>query len=139
MEIKTFNCLSADALKIRTTVFVNEQGFHDEFDKIDDIAMHFVMYDGNKPIATCRVFKKLEENKYILGRMAVISEYRRQNLGTNLLSFAEKYVKDIGGAELMLHSQCRASEFYKKAGYCEYGEIENEEGHPHIWMKKILK
>ena len=38
-------------------VFVVEQGFHDEFDKIDQSAIHFLLYDGKKAIATARVYE----------------------------------------------------------------------------------
>ena len=45
------------AKEIRETVFVNEQGFHNEFDEIDNTAAHLVLFDENEvPIATCRVF-----------------------------------------------------------------------------------
>lgn len=43
------------------------------------------------------------------------------------------------GAELVLHAQCRASGFYEKSGFEKLGDADDDEGCPHIWMKKHLK
>lgn len=50
---KTCRLLPEDAAYIRKRVFVEEQGFSDEFDDTDTIAAHIVLYnEENKPIAT---------------------------------------------------------------------------------------
>ena len=140
MKIATYeNKLPDGAKLVRKTVFEKEQGFVDEFDDTDANATHFVMYDGDKkPIATCRVFWSDEKNAYILGRLAVCKEYRHNNIGSLMMQEAEKYVHNIGGKSISLHAQCQASGFYDKNGYVEYGEIDDEQGCPHVWMKKIL-
>ena len=93
MKITTYEKNLPDCAKtIRQVVFEDEQGFVDEFDDTDDIATHFVMYDedGQQPIATCRVFKDDSDNNhaYILGRLAVIKEYRHQNIGSIIMQEA---------------------------------------------------
>ncbi len=138
MELKKYNYLNNDAITIRKTVFVDEQKFSDEFDDIDKIATHFVMYDNDEYVATCRVFKSDESKIYILGRLAVIKKYRGQNIGKVMLKEAEKYVKEMGGEYIKLHAQCRAIGFYNACGYTKYGEIEDDQGCPHIWMKKKI-
>ena len=55
-EIRVYEELPEAAVQIRTTVFMEEQGFVNEMDEIDSIATHFVMYEGENPVATCRVF-----------------------------------------------------------------------------------
>ena len=57
-------------------------------------------------------------------------------MGSEIVACAEKHVKEIGGKELRMHAQCRVEKFYEKVGYTSFGEIEEEEGCPHIWMKK---
>jgi predicted GNAT family N-acyltransferase len=69
----------------------------------------------------------------------VIKEYREKKMGTRAVKEAEKCVLEKGGTSISLHAQCRAKEFYNKLGYEEYGEIEDDQGCPHIWMKKDLK
>ncbi|MDE6055580.1 MAG: GNAT family N-acetyltransferase, partial [Lachnospiraceae bacterium] len=90
------------------------------------------------PVATCRVFWNKTMNTYTLGRLAVIKKCRGKNIGSAIVREAEKCVQEKGGKSIVLHSQCQAAGFYKKLGYEEFGDIENEEGCPHIWMRKSL-
>ena len=137
MIIKKFTPAPQQAIDVRIEVFVKEQGFRDEFDDIDDIAMHFVAFDDTEcPIGTCRVFVSDDAQVYLLGRLAVVKEYRTKGLGSQIVEAAEDYVRSVGGKEIRLHAQCRVAGFYEKIGYTSYGEIEEEEGCPHIWMKK---
>ena len=136
--IKVFNNLSADAMLVRKTVFIDEQGFKDEFDETDKTATHLVAYDGNKPIAVCRFFWSDERASYLIGRLAVIKEYRGLQLGAKMIKKSEELIKKKGGKEVWLHSQEQAVEFYKKQGYRVCSEMEYEEFCPHYWMKKDL-
>lgn len=136
MNLKVYTGFPADAMTVRETVFVLEQGFRDEFDQIDGYATHFVMYDGEKPVGVCRVFA--QDGAYILGRLAVLKDYRGKKLGSRLVQAALEHVKSVGGRVMRLHSQCRAAGFYEKLGFTAYGEIEYEEDCPHIWMKKEI-
>ncbi len=139
MRISVYGSLPNEAKEIRKAVFINEQGFQNEFDEIDNEASHIVCYDEDEvPVATCRVFWDSGMNAYVLGRLAVIKECRGKNIGSIMLKEAEKYVQKKRGKTLILHAQCRAVDFYKKSGFIEFGNVENDEGCPHIWMKKIL-
>ena len=139
MRIERFTPAPQQAIDVRIEVFVQEQGFRDEFDDIDEIAIHFVAFnEAERPIGTCRVFASDEAEIYLLGRLAIVKDYRSKGLGSQMVEAAENYIRSIGGKEMRLHAQCRVSKFYEKVGYTSYGEIEEEEGCPHIWMKKIL-
>lgn len=139
MRVEAFQPAPSQALEIRQKVFVEEQGFQNEFDSVDLTAVHFVLFDDcDIPVATCRVFESDKKNVYILGRLAVTKENRGRNMGSLLVEKAEEYIKKIGAEELRLHSQCRAAAFYEKLGYTAFGDVEDDEGCPHIWMKKRL-
>ncbi|MBQ8551140.1 MAG: GNAT family N-acetyltransferase [Clostridia bacterium] len=138
MDIKVFNYLPDGALDVRITVFVDEQGFCDEVDDTDSVATHLLMFDGEKPIATCRIFPGETPEKYILGRLCVLREYRSQGLGSTLLAAAEKAAKNNGAHSLWLHSQLQAKDFYSRLGYIVSSDIEYEQHAPHVWMKKDL-
>lgn len=139
MKTAVFEKLPDDAKAIRVAVFMNEQGFKEEFDETDNDAVHLVLYSEDEtPIATCRLFPNKEMNAYTLGRLAVIKEYRGKGIGSVMVGEAEKYIKSKGGKGIVLHAQCRAVQFYKKSGFTEFGEIGDEEGCPHIWMKKAF-
>lgn len=131
--------LPVDAEKIRTEVFIDEQGFQNEYDEIDSIAAHVVLYDSQDvPVATCRVFFDSNLKSYVIGRLAVLKKHRGENLGTNVVKAAEEYIRKNGGHSVILHAQCRVSNFYQKLGYVSYGEVEDDEGCPHIHMRKQL-
>lgn len=138
MKIKIFEGLSDEARYIRETVFVKEQGFVDEYDEKDAIAKHFVMFDGEKAVATCRIFETDKPGVYMFGRMAVLKEMRGKNLGRKMMDEVKKYVAENDGKGIVLHAQLHAKGFYEKNGFSAYGEIECEQNCPHIWMKKEL-
>lgn len=134
MNTKIFTTLPQDAKNIRIEVFMKEQGFENEFDEIDNLCHHIVAFDEGKPIGTCRFFK--ENNHYTIGRVAVLKEYRNQHIGNLLLKSAEKEIKRINGDVIVVHAQVRVSSFYEKQGYIQFGQIDDDEGVPHVWMKK---
>lgn len=77
MKMEIYKGITDAAKEIRTKVFINEQGFSREFDDIDETAVHFVIFEeNNTPVATCRIFWDSEMNSYVLGRVAVMKEYR---------------------------------------------------------------
>lgn len=138
MEIKCYNTLPQEAMEIRKAVFVEEQGFQNEFDEIDTYAAHLVMFDNDLPIATCRFYREQGSDCYIIGRIAVIKNYRGRNIGTELLKEVEKIVRERKGDYIALHAQLRARRFYEKQGYSSYGEMDYDEDCPHIWMRKKI-
>ncbi len=138
MTTEIYDTLPEEAKMIRKKVFIEEQGFQNELDQIDSASFHIVMYNDNgEPIATCRVFPG-EEDTFLMGRLAVIREYRGRNIGASMIREAEKLVLAKKGRKILLHAQCRVKDFYKKQGFSEYGNVEEEEGCPHIWMEKQL-
>lgn len=139
MEIKFYDTLSEEARKIRTEVFVEEQGFKVEFDEIDNRAAHLVAFGDEKPVGVCRVYYDEQRHAYIVGRIAVIKQFRGRKIGKEILKAAENYAKEAGGECVMLHAQCRAAGFYEKQGFVKTGEADYDEYCPHIWMDKKLK
>ena len=137
MEIKVFGSLTKDALDIRITVFVNEQGFVDEVDEFDSVATHLVMYENEKPIATCRFYLK-EDKTYMFGRLCVLKEYRGKSLGREMLKKVEELVREKCGKAIILHAQYHAKDFYIRCGFTQQGEIDYEQNKPHAWMRKEM-
>lgn len=139
MKAAIFESIPDCAREIRQNVFIKEQGFQKEFDETDSAATHIVIFDQDEtPVAVCRVFWDAEMGSHILGRLAVVREYRGKNIGSAAVREAEQYVRKAGGKSITLHAQCRASSFYERLGYTKFGDIEDEEGCPHVWMKKFL-
>lgn len=138
MEFRLYDTLPQEAKQIRQTVFVEEQGFMEEFDETDTVASHLVLYDGAVPVATCRFYEDAEMGAYVIGRIAVMKNYRGRGLGSDVIEEAERHVRLIGGKRICLHAQKRVKGFYEGQGYRMWGEEDEDEGCPHIWMEKCL-
>lgn len=138
MDSKVYDTLPQEAVRIRKAVFIEEQGFQNEFDYLDDRAKHLVVFEQGVPMATCRFFQAEEPGNFIVGRIAVAKQYRGRNIGSHILHMAEVQIQKLGGTSVCLHAQMQAEPFYKKNGYCKYGEADLEENCPHIWMRKEI-
>lgn len=136
INFKVTNNLTEEEKMIRETVFIDEQNFKTEFDEIDDIATHIVMYLDNYPVGCCRLYK--QENEYHIGRIAVLKPYRGKGYGEKILLNAERVAKEKGADSISLSAQVRASGFYEKLGYKKHGEIYYDEYCEHIAMKKDI-
>ena len=137
-EIQFFDNLNNHIKNIRVKVFVEEQGFVNEFDHIDNNARHLLCWCNGEPVGTCRIYFNEKNNTYSVGRIAVIKNYRGLSLGKEILKAAEKEVARLGGKEVTLSAQERASVFYEKQGYTKYGDVYLDEYCPHIAMKKTI-
>lgn len=126
-----------EARQIREAVFVKEQGFTMEFDETDKSAFHAVIFDGEKPIATGRLFR--ENDGFVIGRIAVIKEYRGKSVGSLVVGVLEREAEQQGAAEVSLSAQLRAEGFYERLGYKSHGDIHMDEFCPHVTMTKKLK
>ena len=136
MEIKKYNGMPNEAREIRQKVFVEEQGFQEEFDDIDETATHLLVFDGGKAVATCRFFFSRKLNGYLVGRIAVLKEYRGKKIGALMMEKTKECLQELGTNGVFLHAQTHAIGFYEKQGFVSLGIEDEEEGHAHLWMKR---
>ena len=132
--------LGADAAKVRTEVFVQEQGIPValEWDEADPNALHAVAYNAlGQAIATARLLEHAPKTAKV-GRMAVKRVLRGSHLGRDILHVLMAAAKARGDNEVVLHAQCSARGFYEKAGFTQRGEPFDEVDIPHIEMFKVL-
>lgn len=130
-----------DAFAIRTKVFVEEQGYEDEFDNIDEFAEHIVVFKEGVAAGCARCFPESESSScYIVGRVATLPQFREQGIGRLLVKECESVALDQGALSMKLHAQARLEGWYASMGYARIGEVDYEdEGQPHIWMEKIFR
>lgn len=138
MEYKIFKELPENAKLIRETVFVKEQGFKEEFDSVDLIATHIVIYNDGKPAAVGRYFNEGNSPTYHIGRVAVMKEYIGLGYGKDIMDIAEKHIKAEGGEKIEVSAQLQAKPFYEKCGYTAVGDIYYDEHCKHILMFKNI-
>lgn len=132
--------LERDASRVRTEVFVEEQGIarEDEWDEADKSAVHAVVYNRmNMPLATGRLLIAAPGVGKI-GRMAAKRVLRGSQLGRQILDALTAKSKARGDKEVMLHAQRSAAGFYAKSGFIERGAPFDEVGIAHIEMYKTL-
>ena len=135
-----WNELGRDAERLRTTVFVQEQGVprEIEIDELDPLALHAVAYNGLQlPVATGRLVTA-GAGVARIGRMAVDRSVRGGHLGRQVLDCLVEAARQRGDREVVLHAQCHAQAFYEKAGFTPRGDIDEEAGIPHIMMGRLL-
>lgn len=137
-NVKIYNILPDDAKKIRTDVFINEQGFSNEFDETDSRCLHFLLFKNDKAIATGRMFTEDNGRSYHIGRVAVLKEYRKYHTGSELMTAMIEKAKELKAEKIVLSAQCRVKDFYKKLGFAEVGDIYYDEYCPHIQMEMNL-
>lgn len=138
LTCRQYTALPREAAQIRQEVFVEEQGFEVEFDAIDPLARHIVLFEDETPVGTCRVYWSVEKGSHVLGRVAVRKAFRGRSFGRYLLQEAEILVRSLQGRTLCLAAQVRAKAFYEKQGYIAAGQEFLDEGCPHVWMNKAL-
>ena len=126
-----------EAQAIRQAVFVEEQGFQQEFDEIDPIALHLVVWADGTPVATGRVFpSNAAPGVWTIGRVAVQKSCRGRNFGALVVRELEQAARERGAQSFALSAQTRAKGFYEAIGYHAHGETYLDEYCPHVRMTK---
>lgn len=118
---------------VRDPVFVEEQKVpvEDEIDALDPLSKHVIARDAeNRPIGTGRL-----SPERLIGRMAVIGEWRGRGVGEALLAALLEQARALGYPAVELHAQSHAIAFYEKFGFAAYGEEFDECGIQHRMMR----
>ncbi|MCC1497793.1 GNAT family N-acetyltransferase [Alcanivorax sp. 1008] len=121
---------------IREAVFIREQRVPEslEWDEHDQQAVHFLaLGPGGIPAGCIRLLPTGQ-----LSRLAVLEQFRNQDIGSALLSAAEAEARSSGMDEIFLHAQTQATHFYENAGFTVSGGIFLEADIPHRQMFKEL-
>ncbi len=122
---------------IRRQVFIEEQQVpeSEEWDNLDESAQHYLAFadDSNQPIATARLLPSGR-----LTRMAVLSPWRNQGVGSNMLRFVVDHAIELGHTSMTLHAQLRAEPFYARHGFIRSGGTFFEAGIEHVAMHRQI-
>jgi YbgC/YbaW family acyl-CoA thioester hydrolase len=132
--------LGADAQRIRTEVFVQEQGIPKdlEHDAADAQAVHAVAYNRlGLAVATGRLLPA-QDGVAQVGRLAVDRVLRGGQVGRQVLQALAEAARARGDRQLMLHAQRSAEGFYWRLGWQPRGEPFMEAGVEHVEMVTAL-
>ena len=123
--IKTFNELTIDELyeivKSRFEVFVCEQKIVEdqEFDDKDKVSYHIMLKENDKLVAYCRIVPKEIGYDYTsIGRVLVLSSYRRKGIAQEMIKVALDFIKNnLNENIVVLSGQLYAKGLYESVGF----------------------
>ncbi len=122
-------------IAVREEVFVVEQNVpvEIEIDGEDPSCRHVAALDGERFIGTARL---MPDGR--IGRVAVLKEYRRKGVGSQLINALLEMARSSGCTESYLHGQMDSIAFYEQLGFVAEGGIFYEADIPHRTMRKPL-
>ena len=135
IRIGVWRDLAHDARAIREAVFVREQSvpMEREMDEWDARSVHALAFVEGQAVGTARLLPDGH-----IGRMAVLSQWRRSGIGTALLQALMARAREDGHAEVVLNAQVQATAFYARAGFVPRGGEFDDAGIPHVEMRLRL-
>jgi predicted GNAT family N-acyltransferase len=125
---------------IRTEVFVHEQKClpSEEFDELDAVAQHYLLFENELAVATGR-FRKTDKGIKI-ERIATLNQYRGKGYATKLINHlmevAQDNYEDV--QHFYLHAQVSVKPLYEKLGFTSYGNTFIEADIVHQAMEKTI-
>ena len=123
-----------DAFEIRRRVFMEEQGYTDEFDDIDDTCIHIVLYKDGEPAGCARTFPNPQDQRWAVGRV-ILPEKREGGLGACSSKNANAPPSKRGDRNVSAPSS--DSRLVWPHGIRASAEVDYEdEGQPAHWMEK---
>lgn len=124
--------------KLRNTVFTKEQSVPEEldFDGLDGISTHFLLFDNDVPIGNARISP--DNTEAVIGRFCILKEHRKNNAGRFLMEEVINYCKKQKFEKIVLGAQEHAIGFYSKLGFEIYGERYMDANIPHYKMQLLL-
>lgn len=125
-------------LAIREAVFVREQAIftgtdRDEHDD-DPRTLHVLGLVGQEPAGTVRLYPIIGPGLWKGDRLAVLPQYRRQQLGGPLVRFAVRTAAERGGRQMQAYIQPPNVAFFQHLGWRPDGEVLQYCGRPHQRM-----
>jgi len=124
---------------LRQQVFVEEQGVsqEDEWDDLDDDAVHLLLTVGGTDIGTARLLTKGSTGK--IGRICVLAQYRGGGHGKALVEAGvAHFMAQDAITAVVLSAQDHAIGFYEKLGFTATGPFYDDAGIPHRDMWRHL-
>ncbi len=119
---------------VRSIVFVEEQHcpWNEEFDGLDEGAVHILGEQDGEPVAAGRIhfigdYAKLE-------RIAVRAAHRGRGIGDRLVKYMLNVARGHGCTTFKMHAQAHLTGFYRAHGFDVCGGLFQEVGIDHYPM-----
>lgn len=146
IRIEAYDRLPDAARAIREQVFIRERDWRPEFDEWDAVSVHLLAFDSvdssDRPGLSAQSASSIQSGqpdqpgRYVIARLAVLTEAQGRHIGSRLLSDAERRIAQAGGTMAAVHSENDHYKFYEQRGYRLTAEV--YEGGRHGWLVKDL-
>jgi len=145
-QFKIFESLSIQELyaimQVRNDVFVYEQHcYYQDLDDKDQACIHVLGWnEQQKLVAYCRILPPgLTYPTHSIGRVLVISAYRKQQLGRALMQKTLDYIlSTYGKVPLTIEAQLYLQAFYESLGFVRTSDVFDDAGIDHVEMQLHL-
>ena len=143
LHIKTclFGAEATAIHAIRDRVFHEEQGIDPalDWDGRDQAAVHLVAFLNQQPVGVARLREVEGAIALKLERLAVLPEYRRQGIGSELVHTALVYGQQQHYSQMFLNAQLSAVNLYQSLGFTSIDAPFIEAHILHVKMHKALQ
>ena len=128
-----------DALALRQRVFVVEQAcVYQDVDGKDPNALHLLGRDEHGAlVAYARILAPgVRFDVAAIGRVVIAPERRGEGLARTLMLEAIRVARDHHGPRVALSAQAHLEAFYASLGFVRVGDEYDEDGIPHVDMRR---
>ena len=129
-------------LRLRSEIFVVEQHCpYQDLDNKDIISSHLMCFARNELIGYARILPPgASYSEPSIGRVAVAFTERKKGLGRKLMAEAIESSNTLfPGKDIVISAQNYLREFYADLGFIAEGSVYDEDGIPHIRMRRKAK
>ena len=135
---ETWQQAGAYYVRIQAMAKKHHIALRQEFDEHDGPdTKYIVIIDNDFPIATARMCP-LDEKSMMIDRVVVLPEYRRQGIGTMVVSEREVWAEELGYSKAVVESRDNKVAFYEQMLYEVCGEAMDGDTFRCIRMEKDL-
>ena len=127
-----------DAVRLREKILREPLGSIFTDQELEEEKYHFqiVGFLDDAIIATAVLVPEGDEMK--MQRVVVTENLRSLNIGSEMMNFCENFASNKNFTVMYCHARDSAVNFYMKNGYTGIGDYFDEDGIPHLKMRKKL-
>uniref|UniRef100_A0A1I7SZZ0 Glucosamine 6-phosphate N-acetyltransferase n=1 Tax=Caenorhabditis tropicalis TaxID=1561998 RepID=A0A1I7SZZ0_9PELO len=126
-----FDECKEDVYNIRRKVFIEEQNCPEEMEwdeKEEKDSLYFVAFKGNVAVGCLRL-RNIEQNLLKMERVAVLKEFRRRGIATELIREAMLYTQtETSDTSIYAYAQVSALQAYVSLGFTVLSKVWIEDG-----------
>ena len=135
---ETWQQAGAYYVRIQAMLRKHHISLQKEFDEHDGPdTKYIVITDDGFPVGTARMYP-LDDRQMMIGRVVVLPEYRRQGIGSMVVSECEEWAEELHYSRAVVESRDNKIEFYEQMLYESTGEVVDGEVFRCIRMEKDL-